>query len=205
MPNCYETLPTCVWSLIFQFDITYHEKYKNVLGEFKRATYKQKIEPINLEIKRLREDRFGDGPTRLSNLRQMCKKIKQKRSLMIHGIVENDIQKYRVKTFNRVREEVVLNSPFLEMMGNLYLVDATNEYTPCGKKCIQVWLGFNFCTENEEFHETSALIGYNLQHSLQRNYDYFYRLLFGGVFAEKELRHYTTPSSELYPCSCCFR
>ena len=45
-------LPKSIWDLIFQFDITYHEKYRNdVLKELKRINWK--VIWINREDKKI--------------------------------------------------------------------------------------------------------------------------------------------------------
>ena len=70
---------------------------------------------------------------------------------------------------------VELDAPFLQVMGDLYIVGGWNTVTPCCKrKGVQILLIFDFKNKHGIRH-SSAKVGWNVEHSLQRNYEQFYR------------------------------
>ncbi len=70
---------------------------------------------------------------------------------------------------------VELDAPFLQVMGDLYIIGVWNTVLPCCKrKGVQIQLVFNFKNKWGIRH-SSAKVGWNVEHSLQRNYDQFYR------------------------------
>ena len=153
-------------------------------------TYKQQHKAVELEIKKNSVEALGCRSREQRLLYGSL--LRKKRSLMIHGIDAWNIERVRSR-FDEIHEDIDLNEPFLESKGDLYLVCASKSVTPCcQKECVQVMVGYNSPHHRQTDHASSALLGWNVEHSLQRNYAVFRC----AVTGEKSI------DTDLYPCSC---